>query len=313
MKIPTLLLTAFCALIHPLVATPDHAVDVTERILGSNPTGFAVLRTETDNLSSYYRHRVTTWLDETPKTSDGREKVKSTLLLDVTYSVDIDHTDRNTPPAADEEINSQDTSLTLASVLQCYPGEMQKSWTPEQLSKLEIHPVGGIHSNRGLELADATFIREKLFGGRQGEEPWKPVQAWEDDNAIYLRLSIGNDSPIESRTVCVSPNVTKQLRDQASAQPVYLITGKFDTLGEAMKAATALVAKAKAKKMKFYQFHPEIWSFEDGTLKTQYVIADEFSTERIETNSIPEIEKTLEIRLTPMSSKLFIEKFFVSN
>ena len=63
MKTPTLVLSALCSLFHPLAATPDHAVSVTERVLGSNPIGFAVLRTETDNLASYYSSRVTTWLD----------------------------------------------------------------------------------------------------------------------------------------------------------------------------------------------------------------------------------------------------------
>ena len=311
MKIPILVLTAFCSVIHPLAATPDHAVSVSERVLGSNPTGFAVLRRQSDNLGSYYSSRVTTWLDEIPKTSDGREKTKSTLLLDVTSTVDIEHTDRNIPAPVAEKINSQDASQSLASVLQRYPGQLQASWTPDQLSTLEIHQVGGVHFNRRLSLIQGTFIREKLFGGRNAEDLWRLDEVSEDSDCIYLRLSVGSDSGSESRIVCVPPEITKRQRDQASAQPVYLTAGKFDTREEATQAAAAMVAKAR--EMKFQGFHPEIWTLEDGTLKTKYVIEETYSTERIGTGGIPEMEKALGIELTPMSSGRFIEKFFVSN
>lgn len=311
MKIPLLVLITLCSQLYPLTATPDHAVSVTERFLGSNSTGFVVLRTEIDNLSSYYSSRNTTWLDEIPKTVDGREKTKSTLLLDVTDSVDIDHTDRNTPAPVTESINSQDASLTLASILQKYPDHLGTSWTPEQLSKLTIDQVGGIHFNGKLYFIDGTFIQKTIFGDRHGEELWALSEVSEDSDCIYLRLSIGNDSGPESRIVCVPPDVTKRQRDQSTAQPVYLIAGKFKTREEAVQAARIMVTKAKGKK--FYGFYPEIWSFEDGTLKTQYVVADSFSTERIIRGGIPEMEKTLEIHLTPMSSDHFIERTLVPN
>jgi hypothetical protein len=311
MKTSTRVLTALCSLIHPLFATPDHAVSVTERFLGSNSTGFAVIRVEADNLGSYYSSRITTWLDEIPKTPDGREKAKSTLLLDVTRTVDIEHSDRNTPTPVAEKINRQDASMTLASVLQRYSGQMGQAWTPDQLSKLEIHPVGGVHFNRRLELIHGTFVHEKIFGGRHADKSWSLKEVTEDADCIYLRLSIGNDSGPESRIVCVPPEVTKKQRDQASAQPVYLVAGKFESRDEAMQAARAIMAKAR--ELKVYGFVLEIWSLEDGTMKTKYVIAERFSTERIGKGGIPDMEKSLEIRLTPMSSGRFIEKFFVTN
>ncbi|MES2440891.1 MAG: hypothetical protein V4584_17630 [Verrucomicrobiota bacterium] len=311
MKTTSLVLTALCSLIHPLAATPDSGVSVTERLLGSNSTAFAILRTETDNLGSYYSARATTWLDEIPKTQDGREKVKSTLLLDVTHTADVNHSDPNTPPPVAEKINSQDSSLALASVLQRYSGQTVRSWTPDQLSTLEIHPVAGIRFNLKLPLIDGASVQKKIFGGRHAEESWSLNEVSEDSNCLYLTLSIGGDSCPESRIVCVPPEITKHQRDQAAAQPVYLTAGKFDTREEATQAAVAMVAKAR--EMKIHGFHPEIWSLEDGTLKTKYVIAETFSTERIGTGGIPEMEKALEIKLTPMSSGRFIEKFSVPN
>ena len=309
MKIPTLALIALCSQIYPLFGTPDHAVSVTERFLGSNPTRFAILRTEIDNLSSYYSSRTTTWLDEIPKTSDGREKAKATLLLDVTHTVDIEHTDRNIPAPVSEKTNSQDSSLTLASVLQQFPDQMRQAWTLEQISKLEIHPIGGIRFNRKLEFIHGTYIREKIFDGCNSDDLWELSEVSEDGDCIYLRLSIGSDSGPESRIVCIPAEITKRQRDQSSAQRVYLVAGKFDTREEAMLAAGAMVAKAS--EMKFYGFHPEIWSLEDGTLKDKYVIAESFSTELIGSGGILEMEKRLEIQLTPMSSERFIERTLV--
>jgi hypothetical protein len=311
MKTPILVLTALCNLIHPLAATPDHAVSVTERVLGSNPGGFAVLRTETDNLGSYDNSRVTTWLDEIPKTADGREKVKSTLLLDVSHTVDVNHADPNTPPPVMEKINSQDTSLSLASVLQRYPGQMRSAWTPEQLSKLEIDQVGGVIFNRKLALIHGTHIQQKLFGGRHADEPWSLGEVTEDADCLYLRLTIGNDSGPESRIVCVPPEITKRQRDQASVQPVYLVAGKFESREDAVQAARPIMAKARD--LKIHSFQLEIWSLEDGTMKTKYVIADQSSTYRIGIGGIPKLESDLQIQLTPMSSERFVEKFFVPN
>lgn len=310
MKTKKLVLIFLCHF-HPLSATPDHAVSVTERILGTSATGFALLRTESDNLGSYYSSRVTTWLDEIPKTPAGRENKKSTLLLDVTYTVDINHNDRNVPPPVAEKINSQEASLTLASVLLRYPDQITQTWTPEQLSKLEVDQVGGVYFNRKVSLVYGTFVRENLFGGRHADESWSVSEVSEDAGCIFLRLSIGNDSGPESRIVCVPPEITKRQRDQASAQPVYLVAGKFESREEAVQAALPILAKAR--ELKIHGFQLEVWSLEDGTAKTKYVIADQSSTYRIGIGGIPKLESALEIRLTPMSCDRFIERFFVTN
>ena len=68
---------------------------------------------------------------------------------------------------------------------------------------------------------------------------------------------------------------------------------------------------AKAKEMKLYGFHPEIWSFEAGSLSDQYVVAESYSTDLIRSGGIAEMEKILEIHLTPMSSDRFIERTLV--
>jgi len=52
-KIARYLLT-FLAASSFASGSPDHAMDLREEFLGSNDSGFAVLRIETDNQRSYY-------------------------------------------------------------------------------------------------------------------------------------------------------------------------------------------------------------------------------------------------------------------
>jgi len=199
----------------------------------------------------------------------------------------------------------------LASILQRYPDQIWQSWTPEQLSKLEVDQVGGIRFNRKLSLVHGTFVHEKLFGGRHADEPWSLSEVSEDAGCIYLKLSIGNDSGSESRIVCVPPEITKKQRDQSSAQPVYLVAGSFESREEATVAARAIIVKARERKIHGFQL--EIWSLKDGTMKTKYVVADQSSTYRIGIGGIPKLETDLEIQLTPMSSERFIERFYVTD
>jgi len=47
-----------------VLGTPDRVLDIEEDFLGSNAEAFAILRTEHDNLGSYYADRVKRYLDE---------------------------------------------------------------------------------------------------------------------------------------------------------------------------------------------------------------------------------------------------------
>lgn len=51
-----------------LRATPTRAVSIDERLLGSNKTHYAILRTEVDNMGSYYDRRTKQFLQVYRKT-----------------------------------------------------------------------------------------------------------------------------------------------------------------------------------------------------------------------------------------------------
>jgi hypothetical protein len=294
-----------------LLATPDRATQVRERILGSNPNSFAILREESDNLGNYYTSRKTVWLDEVPKIAGGREKTKSTLLLDVTYHVDPDHADPNIPPAVTEELHTRDSELTLAAILQSNSDQPETRWTPEQRAQLVLHPVGGVRLGHRLVLVDGAFIQQKVFGGRDGASTWRLDEVTEDGNCLYVSLSIGEDGSAESRVVCVPPDVTKRFQDQKSAEPVYLVAGQFESRESAAELATALVAKARAEKI--FGFRAEIWAVDGGWKSFKYVVVDAYSTDRIREGGIDKLEESLGVRFTPTSSERFVERFFVAN
>lgn len=292
-----------------LAASPDHAVTVSERFLGASATDYAVLRSEDDNQCSYYSSRVCTWLDEYSKESRGLGKTRSTLLLDVTYQRDANHSDRNTAAPVTETINSRDETLSMAELLQRYSGQVETSWTQEQLAKIEVHPEAGIHFRKHMLFFEGRVIALEVFGDRHRGETWTIEGVSQDMNVLYLRLAVGQDQNRESRIVSVPPVLTKQALDQSTMQPIYLVAGRFDSLAEAVARGQALLEKARG--LKIYNFHPEIWSVRQPTDRIEYLVAESYSKELLESARIPELEKALEIDFTPVSSERFIERTFV--
>jgi hypothetical protein len=292
------------ALLGNLAATPSRAVSVSEEPAGSNPTQFAILRTETDNLGSYYSYRKKTTLEEFTKGAPGQPR--STLLLDITYHVDVNHSDRNTQPELKETIHHQDAELPMATVLQRYPQRNWTRWTPEQMEKLTVDPANGIRYQNRITLLNGEAA-QRLFDGHRPELPWTLAELSEDANSLYLRLEKAcEDGVHDSRIFAVSPEITKQVRDQSTLKPLYLIAGKFASEQEALTEARALKAKTVAQKT--YGFHPEVWSVADATGKTLYVIAEQFSMELIERGGVEKLEQILGIKLVPMTSKNFKER-----
>jgi hypothetical protein len=298
-------LAPFIALLGNLAATPDRTVSVSEQPAGSNPAEFAILRTETDNLGSYYSDRKKITLEEFTK--DKSAEPRTTLLLDISYHIDPQHSDRNTLPEVKETIHHQDATLHWAAILQRYPQHSWTRWTPEQMEKVTVHPIAGIRYNNRVLLLDGSKIHQNVFDGIRPELPWELTEISEDANSLYLRLEkTFEDGVHDSRIVAVPPGITKRVRDQALLKPLYLIAGKFGSEQEALAEARALKTKAAAAKS--YQFHPEVWSVWEPTDKIVYVIAEQYSMELIDRDAVQALERLLEVELVPMGSKNFRER-----
>jgi len=306
---PCLLLLS--ALLAPLPATPERVVIADEQFVGSNRDGFAILRSQNDNLGNHYKYRKTTWLVEYAKDSKLSAEPHRTLLLDVTYHVDAMHMDPNTLPAVTETINSQDTTLPWASILQRYPDRTSERWASEKLIKLRIHPVDGIRFNLRVLLISGDAITRQVFGDRLSDCPWTLDEITEDSNTLFLLLTKSDDNGNrESRLVGLAPSTTREVRDQIALKPLYLVAGTYESRDEAMRETQALLAKAR--ELKFYGFHPEVWSLRLPSDRTVHVIAETYSMELIENGRLPQVKEKLGIDLAPMTSKYFSSRTLVN-
>ena len=99
-----------------VTATPDRQIIVEEDLLGSNATGFLILRTVFDNRGSYFIDHTIRYLDEyekkpqtQPIESTLARRVKRTVLLDVTTS--RDYSDDGGPMTVSENVKEQETDM----------------------------------------------------------------------------------------------------------------------------------------------------------------------------------------------------------
>jgi len=277
-----------------LHATPDHHITVEERFAGSNASTYAVLRTETDNLSSYYESLRKVFLDERSK--DGKTTVKSTLLLDEKRTRDAGHADPKTPAPVTVEIHSKDDSISMAAILEKFPVQAPRPWTEEELKRLRISKSEGIFFDRIL-LAGAERITKDAFGGWESEEEWQLVDVADGFNSTFLRLSKGAESGRrEIRVICVDSETTAQVRTQFPPRDeLYLLAGTYDTQDAAISQAR--------KWIKEHHLHLEVWTLPDVNRPSRvaaYVIVDTEGLEKIRRLQSKSLSNSLGVEVEPI-------------
>ncbi|MCW0221550.1 MAG: hypothetical protein OJI67_24705 [Prosthecobacter sp.] len=295
-------------------ATPDRIVKIEEKLLGSNEDSYIVLRTESDNLGSYYSGRTKQYLDEYSKKVEDKyfdsaigKLVGSTLLLDVSTSVDPDAVtlEERTPKS---QVHSKDSSLTLAELLLKF-STFSSKWGDESFNRLTLHQKAGIHCGIA-SVIDGNIMTQEVFGNRYPEQDWVLDEVTQDMNCIFLKVAKRTPDEInETRIVCIPPRRSQKVLSHLSIAPFYLLAGpSYASLEEARKQAQLL--KKKVSEANGY-FQPEIWSLIDGTLNQVYVIADQNTKEHIKGGSFERLQNMLGVSITPRDSNDFIERFAV--
>ncbi len=299
------LAAAALALTLQLGATPDHQVTVEEQLSGSNESAFAVLRTETDNLASYYSSQRRVTLDERSK--ETGELLKSTLLLDVKHAVDANHNDPKTPAPVSQKTLAKDETITAADLLERYPPPHRKIWTEAELAKLETDPTAGIHFDRRVRIADGKQITDDVFHGRLAEVEWRIAGAFEDTNSVYFTLTkLDEDGSKETRLLCLPPSLTESIRAHQNRKPFYLVAGTFGTKEEAIRQAEAWLAKAREGKN--FHFQPEVWSKWEQNVRIVHLVVQADSMQLIESGRLKALSELLGVDFTPESSNSFQER-----
>ncbi len=283
----------------PLHATPDHSVAVSERLLGSNKDGYAIIRTETDNMGSYYQEKRVVWLDEYSKADGPSAKpTKSTQFLELNISIDIDDQNKVTTKAGDR---SQRPSL--ADVVERYTTMIFNPWDADQFAELKFNPNTGHTTYKSQTLIGDGALLGTRFRASGSENHLSLRSVEEDSNSTFLNISTPRDEGSELRVICISPKATSNLRALKDLKPIYLSAGTFGSAKEALAHLNKL-----AENKTLPRHNMEVWSvFHADTEKTDYSVVLENSEDIIRRNELSASQEPLGLNLIPISSEGFRE------
>ena len=273
--------------------TPDRSVAVTERIIGANATGFAILRTESDNRGSYYIVEEKRYLDVYEKVNEDPDGVlakrtASTLLLDTSIT---------TIDGLSKSVNARDATVLLADLLQTYPNS-PVAWSADQFSKLESDPTGGIEVN-SKSVVWGGSIKEFFRRGRNDDLGWRLDEVMQDENCLFLKVSAYLvDDAREQYWVCLSPERTRFVKAHLERQELYISAGSFASKEEALE-------KAKGFSGMKSRFSPEVWTIKKAAGEVGYLLVDTNSTENLRKGRFAAMEEALGVDLEIIPSKRF--------
>ena len=273
-------LTIFaCLSLASAQGTPDRATTIHEKFLGSNTTGYAILRTESDNLGSHYSEHCRTWLDEYEKNGLNGKLTRSSLLLDQSLSMDAENVNKQATVE-----NSKDKKISLAYIIQKYPQMSLTSWTKEQIRELQLD-----QKNKKIKFKTQDLIKGEVLGSLpMGADSILAVE--EDSNCIFVTLLKGLDESREVRIVCIPVDVTRNVHALMHLEPLYLCAGTFKSEKEALEKVREMqVVASKYYKGKYYnKRNLMIWSVYHSDIgKTDYVVVLANSSDIIGGNSRP--------------------------
>jgi hypothetical protein len=299
MKTAAHLLCAIVFAFPSLMATPDRNTTISESFLGSDSANFAVLRTERDNLGSYYKARTKVWLVEHPKVPSADNKPRKTLLLDQTTHVDPD-TMKSHPP----EEHFKDGSTALADIIVRFPVRQLDPWTPDQIAALRFDQSTGRTEFKTQCLWEGVRHAEAAEGESRSAE-FTLVGVAEDGNCIFLNIALGGDENTETTWVCIPASVTRNVHALRGLEPIYLSAGSYPSAKEAL-ARCKEVGKTM---MGFHGRTLQVWSvFHDDTGKTDYAVVLEDTTDFLRGDPLgTKQQHPAEIRWLPLDSEGFRE------
>lgn len=290
-----------------LGATPDHVLEVSERLLGTSGDGFAFLRVEWDNQGSYYTFNEKHFLDIYEKKArekgpDIATKASTVLLVDRTYTRHPDAKADSPPDVKTNEMAEVGEALSLAVLIARFP-QMPGEWEAEKFLRLGAHPTAGVSIDRS-HVIWGGWVKERFGVDRNAEFDWKLEDVMEDSNSLFLKVSAEN----QTRWVCVLPKTTKQVRARLSMNEFYLVAGTFDTEEAAVGLARDINVMRREKK--FFKFSPEVWSERTPADKIRYLVVSGLTKNAVGSDSSSKLGLVLGLKIEVASSSRFQDRIF---
>jgi hypothetical protein len=304
-------------------------VMVEEMFFGSNSTGYALLRTETETTANDGFLRQRTWMDEYAKEAvplddhglryDEEKRVRygniqtkltqSTLLLDVTIPKNSEADTKPGDHTAAVNVASQGAQVALAAMLLRYPKRVLTRWSPDQMKQLE--QTGFFYSFKTQTLVNGRLVRARTFdlGGdaemHQALGPTSVSSVEEDENCLYLTFHANNPEHMQTRIFCMLPAVTANVRHLAACEPFVLLAGRFDTKNEALESAQALRSKLNAQK-DFADVELQVWNVSNTNYdRAFYFVVMPQTSELIQKGRVAGLQEFIGTRLPLVPSKTF--------
>lgn len=238
-------------------ATPGDSLSVTEKFLGSNKTGFVILRTEQGNEGSHFirqdKHYLDFYVKEKKDPKDPHSPVKLVSSKLILYKT----TNRVNYPKLEETIHSQDKEVTLVETLRKYDRQLiplrdflvDAFENTDQVTKLA-----------GIDLVSDDHIHQHL-GQKENynEFKWQVIEIMRDDNCYYLKVTRDGEDGYKQRYICILPDKVKLVEDQLQNDDTIINAGEFDGKGKAFAVAQKL--NKQLEKIKDRQFYDkfEVW------------------------------------------------------
>ena len=282
-------------------ASPNRLVRVKERLLGTDGTAYAVLRTEFDNCGSYLERNTKVYFIE--RFPDGSTPEKSTLLSEIQSNLDGTHNNPNVLPTT--RVVTRDDNLSLTEALLRYPLSEAETWDATKLARLSSDPASGISLDGRVRVASGPEI-EELFSGPSEKDQWKISEAFEQGGCVFLSLEMAmtEDGP-QTRLLGLGRNLSDQVNAHLEKEDIYLSAGSFGTREEALERVKAWKAD---EKMQVTYLKWEVWSRRLPTDKTDYVLVLAGTREMLEGERSKRIEEKIGIKFEAVSSERFIER-----
>jgi hypothetical protein len=298
---------------------------VEETFFGSNPTAYALLRTETETTSSDEFLRNRTWIDEYAKVAvlidddikqyeeDDRIRhggyqsklTQSTLLLDVTVRKNVESESNS----AAVNVTNQNSNTALAAMLLRYPVRAISRWSPEQMKELAQN--GFFYQFKTQALVNGWLVRARVLDLQGDAEmhqalgPTKVSVVEEDENCVYITFHATNPEHKQTRIFCILPAATANVRQLAKCESFCLLAGRFDTKTEALERAKSLRARLNTGK-NFSDVELQVWNvYNTGYSRAFYFVVMPRTSELIKQGRVAKLQEFIGNPLPLVPSETF--------
>lgn len=295
----------FLALAGSSFATPPQIITGAEKFFGDGGETYAVLRTVTDNKGSYYHFQTTTFLIEKSKATG--EKLRETLLLDREEITDAEYDGPGKAPVK-VIVNAKDEKESLGSLLEKWPSQ-GRAMDAAALKRFKVHE-NGIRFDGRLEIMEGNSSIANLKEEGLRFSDWALEEGIEGKDTIFFQATRADaEGETDETWLCVSPQITAQIRAFRKILPVYLSLGSSADRAEAVEMARK--AAATLKEAKFPSQETEIWRVDEGG-SPAYRVVLEGSDYIIKNAKVTDLAKLPDIQAVPVSSEGFLEWIPVS-